>query len=296
MRITVTGASGFIGRRLIERLESGGCALRVAGRKPVGNLPFFFWEACAENLPPEESLRGAEAVIHLAGESVAQRWTSEAKRRIRTSRVDGTRRLVEALSRLPRRPGVLVCASAIGIYGSRGDEILTEQSPSGEGFLAEVCREWEEVAAAAETLGVRVVRLRTGMVLGRDGGALVRMLWPFRLGLGGRLGSGRQWMSWIHRDDLVELIRFTAEQPAVRGAVNAVAPHPVTNAEFTRQLAATLRRPAVFPVPAFALRALFGEMASILLDSQRAVPEAAQRAGYRFEHPELGPALRHLFA
>lgn len=294
MRITVTGAGGFIGRRLVERLRAGGHALRVLGRKPAGGLPFFFWEALGENLPPEVSLRDADAVIHLAGEPVAQRWTREARRRIRLSRVEGTRRLVEALGRLPRRPAVLVCASAIGIYGSRGEEILTESAPPGAGFLAQVCVDWEQTATDAEALGLRVVRLRTGMVLGREGGALARLLLPFKAGLGGRLGDGRQWMSWIHRDDLVELIRFAVEEPALRGAVNAVAPAPVTNAEFTRQLAAALRRPALLPAPAFALRAVFGEMASVLLGSQRVLPEAAQAAGFVFAYPELAGALRRL--
>jgi hypothetical protein len=294
VRITVTGASGFIGRRLVERLQAGAHAVSVLGRKPAGTLPFFFWEAGGENRPPEESLREADAVVHLAGEPVAQRWTPEAKRRIRLSRVAGTRRLVEALAALPRRPTVLICASAIGFYGARGEEILTEASPPGAGFLAEVCAGWEQAAAAAEALGLRVVRLRIGMVLGPDGGALARMLPPFKLGLGGRLGDGRQWMSWIHRDDLVELIRFAVEEPVLAGAVNAVAPAPVTNAEFTRRLAAALHRPALFPVPAVALRALFGEMASVVLDSQRVAPAAAQAAGFAFRYPELGSALRHL--
>lgn len=294
MKLTVTGASGFIGSRLVERLRARGHTLCVLGRKPASGLPFFFWEARGGNLPPEEALRDVDAVIHLAGEPVAQRWTPEAKRRIRVSRVEGTRRLVEGLRRLSQRPGALVCASAVGIYGSRGEEILTELSSPGTGFLAEVCMEWEKAAAAAEEVGVRVVRLRTGVVLGRDGGALARMLLPFRAGVGGRLGSGRQWMSWVHRDDLVELMRFAAEEPALRGAVNAVAPHPVTNVEFTRCLAGTLRRPGVFPAPAFALRALYGEMASVLLDSQRVLPEAALAAGFRFRYPELATALRDL--
>lgn len=294
MNITVTGASGFLGRGLIERLLAAGHAVSVLGRKPADALPFHFWEALGENEPPEESLREAGAVVHLAGEPVAQRWTAEAKRRIRLSRVGGTRRLVEALARLPKRPSVLVCASAVGYYGARGDEVLTEASPPGTGFLAEVCAGWEQAAAAAEGLKLRVVRLRMGMVLGRDGGALARMLPAFKLGLGGRLGDGRQWMSWIHRDDLAELIRFAVEQPALAGAVNAVAPAPVTNAEFTRELAAAVHRPAWFPAPAPALRALFGEMASVLLDSQRAVPAAAQAAGFVFRFPSLRGALAQL--
>ncbi|MBM3746613.1 MAG: TIGR01777 family protein [Acidobacteria bacterium] len=294
MKIALTGASGFIGRRLIERLRAGGHALHVLGRRAAAGLPFSFWDAGGENLPPEESLREADAVVHLAGEPVAQRWTAEAKRRIRATRVDGTRRLVDALARLARRPAVLACASAIGIYGSRGEEILDESSTPGDGFLAGVCQEWEQAAAGAEALGVRVARLRIGVVLGRDGGALARILRPFKVGFGGRLGNGRQWMSWIHLDDLVELLRFAVETPALRGPVNAVAPGAVTNAEFTRHLAAELNRPAPFPVPAFTLRAIFGEMASVLLDSQRVAPTAALSAGFRFGHPELAPALRQL--
>jgi hypothetical protein len=296
MRIALTGATGFIGRRLIERLLDCGHALRLLGRKPFGSLPFSSWDAGGADPPPEESLRETEAVIHLAGEPVAQRWTQEAKRRIRASRVEGTRRLVEALAALPQRAGVLISASASGIYGARGDDILTESTPPGGGFLAEVCLEWERAAAGAEALGLRVIRLRIGTVLGRGGGALARLLRPFKAGLGGRLGNGRQWMSWIHLDDLVELIRFAAESPGLRGPVNAVAPNPVTNADFTRQLAAVLRRPAALPVPAFTLRAVFGEMASVLLDSQRVAPEAALAAGFDFRYPELGLALKELLA
>lgn len=294
MRITVSGASGFIGRRLVERLLESGHSLSLLGRKTVGGLPLWRWDARGEERPPEESLAEAEGVIHLAGEPVAQRWTAEAKRRIQGTRVEGTRRLVEALAGLGRRPGVLVCASAIGIYGARGEEILTEASGAGEGFLARVCVEWERAAGEAEPLGVRVVSVRTGMVLGRDGGALARLLRPFKAGLGGRLGNGRQWMSWIHLEDHVELIRFAVEGAGLSGPVNTVAPNAVTNAEFTRELAATLRRPAALPVPAFTLRAVFGEMATLLLDSQRVAPEAALAAGFRFQYPELGPALRQL--
>ncbi|MEK7406872.1 MAG: TIGR01777 family oxidoreductase [Acidobacteriota bacterium] len=272
MNIALTGGSGFIGRPLARRLLADGHSLHLLGR----------------NWPPE-SLADAEAIVNLAGEPVAQRWTRAAKQRIRASRVEGTRRLVAAL---PRCPAVLVSASAVGIYGSRGAEVLTESSPPGEGFLAEVCGEWERAAAAAEPLGLRVVSLRIGVVLGRGGGALARMLPAFRMGAGGRLGSGRQWMSWIHLDDLVELIRFAILEPALSGPVNATAPNPVTNREFTRELAAALHRPAIFPVPALALKALFGEMASILLDSQRALPQAALAAGFLFQYPELAPALR----
>jgi uncharacterized protein (TIGR01777 family) len=224
---------------------------------------------------------------------VGQRWTVEAKQRIRESRVVGTRKLVEALATLPRRPEALICASAIGYYGSRGDEILTESSAPGSGFLPEVCVAWEREAQAAEALGIRVVRVRTGVVLAAGGGALARMLPPFRMGVGGRLGSGRQWMSWIHLEDMAALFRFAVESQ-VRGALNGVAPHAVTNSEFTRELAHALGRPAVFPVPEFALRLLFGEMAEVLLASQRVAPGAAQAAGFRFRFPQLAPALAGL--
>ena len=299
MNITVTGATGFIGRRLVRRLLADNHSLILLGRTPRTGLGpgirFSIWDAM-EGEPPEESLAGADAVIHLAGEPVAQRWTPVAKRRIRGSRVDGTRRLVEALSTLSRRPAVMVCASAIGLYGSSGDEVLTESSPPGKDFLAETCVEWEKAAGLAEALGLRVVKIRTGLVLGREGGVLARMLPPFKAGLGGRLGSGKHWMSWIHIDDLVELIRFALDQPALRGAANATSPNPVTNAEFTEKLAKALRRPALFPVPSFVIKTLFGEMAEIVLASQRVLPRAAQAACFRFQYPDLAPALAQLLA
>jgi len=277
MNISISGASGFIGRHLMKSLAQAGHSLRALSR----------------HAPPAESLREADAIIHLAGEPVAQRWTAAAKQRILDSRVVGTRNLVEALAALPRRPEALICASAIGYYGSRGDEILTESSAPGSGFLPEVCVAWEREAQAAEAFGMRVVRVRTGIVLDSNGGALVRMLPPFRMGLGGRLGSGRQWMSWIHLEDLAALFQFAVESQ-VRGPLNAVAPNAVTNSEFTRELARALRRPAVFPVPGFALRLLFGEMADVLLASQRVAPAAAEAAGFHFRFPQLAPALASL--
>lgn len=293
MNITITGASGFIGRRLMKLLCANGHTLHVLSRHAGTNLPpnvrLSVWDALA-GPPPEASLRDAEAVIHLAGEPVGQRWTPEAKRRIRQSRVQGTRSLVEALGKLTHRPRALISASAIGYYGSRGDEILTEASAPGSGFLPEVCLAWEGEAIAAEQLGMRVVRLRTGVVLERHGGALARMLPPFRMGAGGRLGSGRQWMSWIHLDDLCEMFCFATEQQ-VRGVMNGVAPYPVTNADFTRGLASALKRPAIFPVPSFALRIMFGEMAEMLLGSQRISPKGAEEAGFRFRYPQLAAAL-----
>jgi uncharacterized protein (TIGR01777 family) len=273
MNIAITGASGFIGRHLMKSLAQAGHSVCALSR----------------HAPPAES----DVVIHLAGEPVAQRWTPAAKQRIRESRIAGTRDLVDALGRLPRRPEALICASAIGYYGSRGDEILTESSAPGNGFLPEVCKAWEKEAQAAESFGIRVVRVRTGLVLAAAGGALQRMLPPFRMGVGGRLGSGRQWMSWIHLEDLTAMFQFAVESQ-VRGPLNGVAPHPVANSEFTRELAQALWRPAVFPVPEFALRLLFGEMADVLLASQRVVPAAAEAAGFRFRFSQLAAALTAL--
>jgi len=231
--------------------------------------------------------------LHLAGEPVAQRWTAAAKQRIYDSRVVGTRHLVAALASCSPRPPVLVCASAIGYYGSRGDEILSENSGPGTGFLADLCVAWEQEGAKAEALGVRVTRIRIGLVLDAGGGALKPMLAPFRAGLGGPLGGGRQWTSWIHIADLAEMFRFALEGPAPP-VVNGVAPGAVTNAEFTRSLAAALHRPAFIPAPKLALRMLFGEMAELLLASQRVAPAAAEAAGFQFQHPELKGALADL--
>lgn len=299
MKITVTGATGFIGKRLVERLLEQGHAVHIVGRTARTPLPsnvqFSLWNAVAGE-PPAECVMEADAVVHLAGEPVSQRWTPEVKRRIWSSRVDGTRHLVQALARRPAPLPVLVSASAIGYYGSRGDEILTEESPPGAGFLAELGAAWEREALQAAALGTRVVLPRIGIVLGLGGGALAVMLPPFRAGLGGRIGDGCQWMSWIHLDDLVNLLLFALENEALRGAVNATAPNPVRNAEFTQTLARVLRRPALFPVPLFALRLLFGEMSEVMLASQRVLPKAAEAAGFKFSFPDLGPALKHLLA
>ena len=299
MNIAVTGATGFIGARLVQNLLQSGHSVHALGRKRSRTLPaavrFSPWNS-AENEPPPESLATADAIVHLAGEPVAQRWTPEVKKRIRSSRVDGTRNLVNALAKHSRRPQVLVCASAIGYYGSRGDEVLMETSSPGRDFLAQVVVDWEQAAQKAEALGIRVAPLRFGVVLGKDGGALAKMLPPFRLGLGGRLASGQQWMSWIHVDDVRGLIRFALENSIIRGPMNATAPQPTTNVEFTKELATALHRPAIFPVPPFALKLLFGELAEVVLGSQRVIPQAAQSAGFRFEYPELRPALVRLLS
>lgn len=279
MKVVITGGSGFIGRAIAERLRAGGHTVTaVSLRTP----------------PAFEVFAGCDAVVHLAGEPVAQRWTAAAKQRILNSRVQGTRTLVTALRQQP--PAVLVSASAIGYYGSRGDEILTEDSPPASDFLGQVAVAWEQEARAAEAFGVRVVTPRIGVVLGRGGGALQKMALPFRFGVGGRLGDGKQWTSWIHLDDLIALVEFSIATATLRGAVNAVAPNPVTNATFTRELAAALHRPALFPVPAAALKLLLGEMSQVVLASQRVIPEAALRAGFQFRFTEVGEALRQIFA
>jgi uncharacterized protein (TIGR01777 family) len=242
-------------------------------------------------------IRGADAVVHLAGEGVADHlWTPARKQAIRDSRVGGTRALVRAIATVPSeaRPRALISASAIGYYGDRGDEQLDEQSQSGNDFLAEVCTAWEQEAFAAEKLGVRTVVVRLGVVLGKEGGALQKMLLPFRLGLGGRLGSGRQWMSWIHLDDLVSLFVSVIGDGNATGAINGVAPTPVTNAVFTAALGKVLYRPVILSVPAFALRLTLGEMSAILLASQRALPRAAERLGFTFRYPYIRSALAAL--
>jgi uncharacterized protein (TIGR01777 family) len=294
MTITITGASGFIGRRLMRALTAGNHSIRVLSRHAGTNLPpnvkLYVWDAL-KSPPPSESLEGADAVVHLAGEPVAQRWNDEVKQKIRDTRVGGTRHLVQALTSLPNRPGVLVCASAVGYYGSRGEEVLTESSPPGSGYLPDVCVAWEKEADAAEPLGMRVVKLRTGVVLGANGGALARMLAPFKAGMGGKLGHGDQWMAWIHIDDQVGIIQHAIENP-VRGPFNSTAPNPVTNSDFTKTLAHALGRPALVPMPVFMLKTMFGEMSEIMLASQRVLPKAAEEAGYKFRYAELEGALR----
>lgn len=298
MDVVLTGATGFIGRRLILRLAAEGHAMRVLGRSPKKGLPasarFGIWDP-SQGAPPVDSLSGASAIVHLAGETVAQRWTPDAKRRIRASRVDGAKRLIESLAKASPRPTTLIGASAIGYYGDRGEEALTEDSPAGDGFLAGVCRDLEAALGEATSLGVRVVMPRIGVVLGPEGGALARMLPPFRLGLGGRLGGGRQWMSWIHVEDLIGLVCHALDGD-LRGPVNATAPNPVRNSEFTSALARALHRPGLFPVPEFALKLLFGEMSEVLLGSQKVVPRAAESAGFKFQFPEVFSALKDLLS
>jgi uncharacterized protein len=277
MKIVITGGSGFIGRALNRRLTAAGHSVNVVSLRTV---------------PKAEQFQGAEVVIHLAGEPVAQRWTAAARQRIYRSRVDVTRGLVDILGVHP--PSLLISASAIGIYGDRGEEILTEASAPAHDFLGHVTSAWEKEAFAAEKYRIRVACPRIGVVLGSGGGALEKMLLPFRLGVGGRLASGKQWMSWIHIDDLVSLFEFIIQNPQVSGPLNAVAPFPVTNNEFTHEMGRALNRPTILPVPALALQLIFGEMSQVLLASQRVMPVAAMRAGFRFQFQRIGEALRQI--
>ncbi len=285
-----------MGRRLLKTLARGGHSLHVLSRHSGTNLPpgvrISVWDPM-KGPPPGDALSGADAIIHLAGEPVAQRWNAEVKQRIRDSRVTGTRHLVEGIAKAARKPGVLISASAAGYYGSRGNAPLDETSIAGAGFLAETCVEWEREAFAAQSLGVRVAAIRTGIALDPTGGALGKMLPAFRFGVGGRLGDGSQWVPWVHLDDLVAIYAFALEN-AVSGPLNATSPNPVTNADFTRALATALRRPAIFPVPKIALKVLFGEMGEVLFDSQRVLPRQTQAAGYQFRYPSIDAALKQL--
>jgi uncharacterized protein (TIGR01777 family) len=299
MKALVTGATGFVGPRLLRLLDSPVVVSRSPerARRAVGNLagPIFRWDPMREPLPAE-ALEGVDVVYHLAGESVAEgRWTAAPKQRLRDSRVIGTRHLVEGIARAGHRPRTLVSASAVGYYGDRGEEELTETSPPGDDFLAEVCIAWEKEALAAEESGVRVALLRTGIVLGH-GGALAKMLLPFKLGAGGPLGNGRQWMPWIHVADMARLYLHAAASEAVRGPVNATAPNPVRNSEFTKALGRALHRPAFMPAPYIGLRIAFGEFAKVLFASQKVLPKVAEETGYAFEFPEIAGALAEILA
>jgi uncharacterized protein (TIGR01777 family) len=294
MNVLLTGATGTIGRRLVARLPGA----RVLSRSPerataaLGGVRALPWDGRSVVAPG--TLEGVDAVVHLAGEPVAEgRWTPAKKQSIRESRVLGTRALVESLRASGTRPRVLVCASAVGFYGDRGDEVLDEGSPAGKGFLSDVCAAWEAEASAASALGLRVLSLRIGLVLDREGGALARMLTPFRFGLGGPMGDGRQWLPWIHVEDVVGLVLHALEHD-VSGAMNAVGPEPVRQVDFARALGRLLGVPAFLKAPRFALRAAFGEMADVLLASQRALPAKAMASGYTFRHPALAGALEDL--
>jgi len=312
-RALLSGASGMIGTALVRtltrdriqvlRLVRNPSVRQLAAREPTrldgaGSETILWNPTAARPFRSLDDLAGVDAVVHLSGANVAAgRWTAKYKREIVSSRVDSTRALVEAITRLNPLPRVLVCASAIGIYGDRGDEVLTEAAAPGIGFLAETCVAWEDAARAAEDAGIRVVHARFGVVLARSGGALAKLLPLFRLGLGGKLGDGRAWMPWITLDDAVGVLRDCIRDESIRGPVNTVAPRAATNAEFTRALGAALHRPAIIPAPAFALRLAFGEMADeALLASSRVVPEKLNNAGFQFADPEIGPALRRLLS
>ena len=320
MKILVTGSSGLVGTALTKALASAGhtvCRLvRPQSAAGEGAKEGFAvaWNPASGELGGAGV--GADAVVNLAGASIAGgRWTAERKALLRSSRIDTTRALVNALARMNARPSVLISASAIGIYGNRGAETLTEESKPGADFLASLAKEWEAEALKAEALGIRVALARFGIILAREGGALPKMMLPFRFGAGGRLGSGKQWMSWVTLEDVVGILRFAIENASVRGAgnvasvtsainaapvrraINIVSPQPLQNAEFTKAIAKAMHRPALFPAPAFALRLALGEMAdALLLSSQRVAPQALEKLGYRFLHPDLNSALSAILA
>lgn len=296
MNIVVSGSSGLIGSALVPALAAAGHRVRrLVRRAPAPGGDEARWDPAAGTLDAS-AVEGSDAVVHLAGENIAAgRWTQAKKERIRDSRVKGTRVLAEALARLPRPPKALVCASAIGYYGDRGSETMREDSARGKGFLADVCAEWEAAALPAARKGIRVVNLRFGVVLSASGGALAKMLLPFRLGLGGVVGSGRQYMSWIAIDDAAGAVQHALAREALRGPVNVASPNPVTNLEFTKTLGKVLRRPTIFPMPVFAARLAFGEMGDeLLLASTRVEPTRLQATRYGFRHPRLEEALRHV--
>ena len=297
-RVTITGATGLIGSRLVAELKRDGWQVTVLTRDPerarsrLGeDVEAYAWDLITEPAPAA-ALTGRDAVVNLAGEPVAQRWSAAAKRAIRDSRVTGTANLIAGIRAAEQRPAVLVGASAIGYYGPRGNEPVDEESPPGSDFLAQVCAEWERATEPATELGMRVALIRTGVVLDSDGGALEKMLPPFKLGVGGPIAGGRQFLSWIHAEDVIGIYRAALEDERWTGPVNATAPAPVSNRDFSRALGRALHRPAVVPVPAIALRALYGEMSEIITSGARVVPAKALVLGYSFRHRDLDEALR----
>jgi len=292
-RILVSGGSGPIGTALLPALKTSGCAVTRLVRGAATGADQIVWNPTQPLAA--DSVSGFDAVIHLAGETIVGRWTEAKKRRILDSRRQGTGHLAEAVAKAAQRPRVFLSASAVGYYGNRGDEILREDSPSGGGFAAEICRQWEAAAQPAAAAGVRTVQMRLGVVMSGKGGALQKMLPPFRLGLGGRLGDGRQWWSWVSVDDVASAILHVLNHVELQGPVNTVAPQPVTNADFAKTLASVIQRPALFPMPAFAVRLVFGEMGEeLFLASQRVEPAKLAASGYHFKHPELQKALEDI--
>jgi uncharacterized protein (TIGR01777 family) len=298
MVVAVTGATGLVGSAVCKAFGAAGDRIMRLGRSPsIGSIDEILWNP-EDGISNTARLERTDTIVHLAGESIANgRWTSNKKERIHNSRVRGTHKLCEQIAEMERPPQVLVCASAIGYYGDRGNVELTEQSEPGSGFLADVCREWEAATQPASDRGVRVVNLRIGVVLSRKGGALAQMLTPFRMGVGGRIGSGRQYWSWVHLDDVVGAIRHCIEHPDLRGAVNCVSPTPVTNLEFTKTLGKVLARPTILPMPRIGARLVLGQMANdLLLASTRVVPKRLTETGYQFARPDLVSALREELA
>jgi uncharacterized protein (TIGR01777 family) len=296
MKILISGSHGLVGSALASSfVEEGHEVVRLVRRESSAGAPEIEWHPNQGRIDPQR-LEGFDVVIHLAGESIASgRWNEEKKRTIRESRTKGTLLLSETLAQLSQPPSVFISASAIGYYGNRGDELLTETSPPGNDFLSSVCVEWELATRPASEKGIRTVLARFGIILDRNGGALAKMLPPFRMGIGGRVGDGRQWMSWIALDDVVGALKFLSRDAAVSGPVNFVAPRPETNADFTRTLGRVLSRPTIFPMPAFAARLVFGEMAdALLLSSQKVEPTVLENRGFAFYWPRLEPALEHL--
>ncbi|MDX6577233.1 MAG: uncharacterized protein QOE96_3186 [Blastocatellia bacterium] len=292
MKVLIAGASGLVGSALIPALEAEGAEVTRLVRSSAG-AGEIVWHPNNDHIDAK-SLEGFDAVINLAGENIAAgRWTDDLKRKIHDSRVNGTHLLSEAIAKLAQPPKVFLCASATGFYGDRGDESLDEQSDSGGGFLAGVCREWEQATEPANAAGVRTVNLRFGPILAREGGMLAKLLTPFKMGMGGKVGSGKQYISWVAIDDVVNAIKLALKDESIRGPLNIVSPHPVTNEEFTKTLGHVLSRPTALAMPAFAVRLAFGEMADeMLLTSQRVIPKKLNDAGYEFQQPELEGALR----
>jgi uncharacterized protein (TIGR01777 family) len=296
MRVTITGASGLIGSKLVHELTARGDEVTVLSRSPdktrerLKSVAAVHWDPIA-GPAPTEALAGRDAVVHLAGENVAQRWSDDARRRIRESREVGTRNLVTGIEHADAKPATLVSSSAVGYYGPHGDEKLDEDTPAGSDFLAQVCIAWEQEADRAAQFGLRVVNVRTGVVLDKSGGALSKMLPPFKLGAGGPVAGGKQYMPWIHVDDVVGIYLAALDTKSWSGPVNAAAPEPVTNKTFSHALGKALHRPAIAPIPGAAIRLLYGDMAEIVTKGQRVVPRRTLELGYRFQHPDLDEAL-----
>jgi uncharacterized protein len=299
MKVLVTGATGFVGQRVVRQLLNDGDEVVVLTRNIakgalyLGNKCKYFQWSDTSTLPPEEAFQGVDAVINLMGEGIAEkRWDEAQKKKIYDSRIVATSKLLERIQAMAKKPSVLVSASAIGIYGNRGDEELTEQSSTADDFLARVCKDWETEAFKAKGLGMRVAVIRTGVVLGKDGGALKKMLPIFKLGAGGPVGSGGQYMSWIHVDDIASMYVHAAKDSSFEGILNGTAPYPATSKEFAKQLGKTLGRPAFAPAPAFALKLVFGEMSQVLLDGQKVLPTKFKEKKFRFRFPTLEMALK----